>query len=557
VPTPGDEEGNVTSRDSREELQKWFSGVDELLAEQREHALPPATVPPPSTEPAIWKVRLSTLRRDLVGLIDLLVSSPERWILILCVGPHKYGRYVQLLVCEDGSIDAEASSNNFLEGSDRLSAKEEAALVAIGWKKPRLPGKPNWWAVQATVHPDTSEVASLLLATLEGVYGLCSAEMITCRLFSSPKRGNTPATRAARPPAKFVTPFEGTERAWRYRWSDAFHRSRLSPIVFVIAADFVQPVREVLRANGIAESGQSSMFDYAYGSAPLLDGLVISVLTYGFPAGRLSSGWRVLGYRPMRFLCLLMGLEAPRRPLRGEHVVATPEDLLEDWQYGARAQVDSERGLGIADRIQLLLLVRDLFGEEYLPTPMGWDLKTALPAVSSRWALSGFNRLAEDEFNAAGIDVEEATAWKGLGLTLPWQVVTVHPYGLSTIETWIEAGYDPLTAARYLAKGRTLDQLAPYVAAGCPNYAIDKYLDAGLGPEIVAEYRDAGVEGFDAANFASGGLLPDAAKRWHDLGFNAYAAQRILAAGGTIDDVLRLCEEGLSMMEIQKKLTAR
>ena len=67
-----------------------------------------------------------------MGLIDLLVKSPGRWILILCVGPHKYGRYVQLLVHEDGSILAEACSNNYLEGSDRLSSEEEAELVAQG-----------------------------------------------------------------------------------------------------------------------------------------------------------------------------------------------------------------------------------------------------------------------------------------------------------------------------------------------------------------------------------------------------------------------------------------
>jgi hypothetical protein len=153
--------------------------------------------------------------------------------------------------------------------------------------------------------------------------------------------------------------------------------------------------------------------------------------------------------------------------------------------------------------------------------------------------------------------VREAVAWTGLGLKFPWEVLEVHPYGLTTIETWIEAGYDALQAARYLGRGRTLDQLAPYVAAGCPRYAIDKYLDAGLGPEIVTEYRDAGVEGFDAANFASGGLLPDAAKRWHDLGFNAYAARRILTAGGTFDEVLRLRAEGLSIAEIGKMVAGK
>jgi hypothetical protein len=327
----------------------------------------------------------------------------------------------------------------------------------------------------------------------------------------------------------------------------------------VVAKDFIEPAREVLETNGVPCPSHVSMFDYAYGSAALLDGLVISVRTYGFPAGRLSSGWRVLGYRPMRLLCLLMGLEPPRRTLRGEHIVATKEDLLEAlaWQHDeppAQVQARARRGLGIADRIQLLLLVRELFGEEYLPTPMGNDLKSALPAVSSRWALSGFNRLAEEEFSAAGIGVEEAIAWRGIGLTFPWQVLAVHPYGLNTIETWIEAGYYPTVAAKYLARGQTLDQLAPYVTAGCPHDAIARYLDAGLGPEVVTEYRDAGIEGFDAANFASGGLLPDAAKRWHDLGFNAHAARRILTAGGTFDDVLRLRAEGLSVAEIWKKV---
>ena len=354
-----------------------------------------------------------------------------------------------------------------------------------------------------------------------------------------------------------MTPFESTERAGRYGWSDAFHRSRLSPIVFVVASDFVAPVRDVLEANHVALLTRGEMFENDDGSTALLDGLVNFVRTYGFPAGQLSSGWRVLGYRPMRLLCLLMGLEAPRRRLRGEHQVATPEDLLEDWQYGDRFQVQPNRGLGIAHRIQLLVLVRELFGEEYLPTPMGNDLKAALPAVSSRWALSGFNRLAEDEFNAAGIDVGEAVAWREHGLKFPWEVLAVHPYGLSTIEIWIEAGYYPTVAARYLAAGRTLDRLAPYVAAGCPHNVVDRYLDAGLGPEVVTEYQDAGIEGFDAANFASGGLLPDAAKRWHALGFNAYAARRILAAGGTIDEVLRLSEGGLAKAEIEKRIAGK
>jgi hypothetical protein len=184
---------HMTRRDSRAELQKWFLDVDELLAEQREHAISPSTVRSRRIDPATWTMSLGTLRYDLVGLIDRLVSSPGRWIFILDAG-HPGGHYVQLLAYEDGSIVAEASSNNFLEDSDRLSIEQEKALVAMGWHEPCLPGKSNWWSVQATINPDTKEVASLVLGTFDVAFQLCNSDVITGRVFSSPRRGNTPAT---------------------------------------------------------------------------------------------------------------------------------------------------------------------------------------------------------------------------------------------------------------------------------------------------------------------------------------------------------------------------
>ena len=186
----------MTRRDSRAELQKWFLDVDELLAAQREHAISPSTVPSARTEPATWTMTVMALKRDLVGLVDLLVDSPGRWILILDAGLPP-GRYMQLLVCEDGSVVAEASSNNFLEGSDRLSNEDEEILATIGWSTPRLPAKPNWWATQATIYPDTRDVGRLVLDTFERVYDLCSTDMITARVFASPRRGGTPASAAA------------------------------------------------------------------------------------------------------------------------------------------------------------------------------------------------------------------------------------------------------------------------------------------------------------------------------------------------------------------------
>jgi hypothetical protein len=129
-------------------------------------------------------MRSSTFHRDLVALIDLLVSSPGRWIFIL--EPGGSDRYLQMLVYEDGSIFAEAVSNNFLEGPDRLSAEEETELSAIGWSPPRLPDQPNWWSVQPTIYPDTSELARLVLGTLESVYGLCGTDLVTASCSTHP-----------------------------------------------------------------------------------------------------------------------------------------------------------------------------------------------------------------------------------------------------------------------------------------------------------------------------------------------------------------------------------
>jgi hypothetical protein len=360
----------MTRRNSRAELEEWFVAVDGLLAEEREHAISPSTVPPATDDKAIWTMRLSTLRRDLVGLIDLLVSSPGRWIFIL--EPGGSDRYSQMLIYEDGSIFAETVSNNFLEGPDRLTAEEEAELSAIGWNKPRLPAKPNWWSVQATIYPDTAKLAGLVLGTLGSVYGLCGPDLVTCKLFDSPRRGDTPASSMSYPSANFEAPSEGREAVRQYRWSDAFRRSRLSPVVFVVAEEFVEPMLEALAMISVPLVNRSPKSDNTYSSAALLDGLVIQVHAHGFPAGQLSSGWRVLGYQPMRLLCLLMDLEPPRRALRSEHVVATEEDLLEglvSQLNEPRAQVRerAKRGLGIADRGQLLALVRELFGEEYVP----------------------------------------------------------------------------------------------------------------------------------------------------------------------------------------------
>ena len=168
------------------------------------------------------------------------------------------------------------------------------------------------------------------------------------------------------------------------------------------------------------------------------------------------------------------------------------------WQHDEppdQIQERAKQGLGVNDRVGLPVLVRELFGEEYLPTPLSRDLKAALPAVSSRWALPGFSRLAEEDLPAAGIDVEEAIAWRALGLSRPHQMVEAHPYGFHAIRNWVEVGFEPMQAVRYLRTGRTLDQLVPYVAAGCRAPAKLSFTSKPtLGPEVVTEFQTAGNE---------------------------------------------------------------
>jgi hypothetical protein len=87
----------MTRSNTRAELEKWFIRADQLLAAQREHAISPSTVPSSDQDRTSWTTTLRVLGRHLVRLIDTLVKSPGRWILILDVG-EAGGRYVQLLV---------------------------------------------------------------------------------------------------------------------------------------------------------------------------------------------------------------------------------------------------------------------------------------------------------------------------------------------------------------------------------------------------------------------------------------------------------------------------
>ena len=121
------------------------------------------------------------------------------------------------------------------------------------------------------------------------------------------------------------------------RWADVFHRSSISPEVFVVGPDHEAQVWDLVESLGVPQVTWVSMFSPAYWSFPLLDGVVIQNSNYGFPAMMLPNAVRVVGYRPMRLLCELLGVEPPTRRLKGEGKLASPDEL--------RRELDAQKRL--------------------------------------------------------------------------------------------------------------------------------------------------------------------------------------------------------------------
>jgi len=127
------------------------------------------------------------------SVLQKLVLDPGRWIVI--IGDSRdNNHFVQFLVYEDGSLIAETVSNHYLGERDRWSGDEEADLLALGWGEPDPPKKPNWFVIYPTLHPPVGEIAQLSIATLREVLALGDEDQVVITLFSSPRRGNTPAS---------------------------------------------------------------------------------------------------------------------------------------------------------------------------------------------------------------------------------------------------------------------------------------------------------------------------------------------------------------------------
>ena len=183
---------SVSNSPGRPALDAWLAKADRVLAGSRNALLSPSTVVGPwddhRTEQA---TTLAQLERHFEELLSRLVFGPGRWVLI---AEDQDSRYVQVLAYEDGSVIAEVTSDNHLEGEQRWSEDDEEKLVALGWQRPSLPKRPNWLAVFPTISPDIAKVRALLMVTLRTIFGLGDPDRLVLTILSSPLRESTPAS---------------------------------------------------------------------------------------------------------------------------------------------------------------------------------------------------------------------------------------------------------------------------------------------------------------------------------------------------------------------------
>jgi hypothetical protein len=174
-------------------LDAWLARAEEVLAEQREHAISPSLGLSEGSGQYEWTTTLAALTDGLEGLLESVCRRPGRWILIV---EHERRRHLfwQALAFEDGSVCTEAVSNHYLADEHHWSRRQQEQLLALGWEPPNPPKRPNFINVEATTSPDTDLLCQRALATLKEVFGLGDHDLVFVKMFSSAIRGDTPAS---------------------------------------------------------------------------------------------------------------------------------------------------------------------------------------------------------------------------------------------------------------------------------------------------------------------------------------------------------------------------
>ncbi len=174
-------------------LDAWLARAEEVLQAQREHGISPSSVPSSGDDRQEWFLPLARFESALEDLLGRLCRRPGRWILIAEDNLRRH-HFWQALAFEDGSLVTETVSNYYLEGQDCWTREQDARLLALGWECPNPPRRTNWINGEYTTSPPVDVVANRAGATLRRVFGLGDGDELFVKLFSSPLRGDTPAS---------------------------------------------------------------------------------------------------------------------------------------------------------------------------------------------------------------------------------------------------------------------------------------------------------------------------------------------------------------------------
>jgi hypothetical protein len=176
-PAPAGPPGHVAAKDAEPHLTSGTSGAD---SDDEDAAIAAALFGKGAVAGDSFRpLRLEHLETCLADVLQFMVNSLSRWILIIQMAR---GRYVQFLASEEGALISECVSNSYLLDTSKLSEDDEELLAELGWGWPSPPKQLNWRTVE--FGPGTTvDCAVLAVHTLRRVFGRRDDDELQVKLF--------------------------------------------------------------------------------------------------------------------------------------------------------------------------------------------------------------------------------------------------------------------------------------------------------------------------------------------------------------------------------------
>jgi hypothetical protein len=278
-------------------------------------------------------------------------------------------------------------------------------------------------------------------------------------------------------------------------WAQVFSRTADLPLVFTVRRSYYSEVNALIESLDLNEHHKGGLFSTWYWATPLIDGYVLTNLTYGFPSGSLPTGMRVVGANPLRLICHLLGLTQPRK-FASEKSVPKVETLVakleEQQSHGIETLESGSHDFLFAETTSdLVALSFKLFGEEGLPREMA-GYEHLIPAPGE-WGENGFMLHDYKLLVETGIPLSEALKWSDLVRPV-WRFVEIIKAGVTFNEVmeWHKEGVEPHCVPGLKEVGASFNEVREWMTVGgfAGNYASLK--KTGVSVADVKPYMEMG-----------------------------------------------------------------